>query len=157
MGLVPGLRRSPGVGNGNPLQYSCLGNPMDRGSWWATALGVPKGSATLIPSHIHKHTHIQHTHLPVHTPRTQPHTHCIKHHNPPTPSIHTPHCTRAHAHTHTHTHGKTAQGGKSVWEIMRPKATGGGAGGETRVVTSYDYIMCITTLSDSCSRSPVRK
>ena len=33
---IPGLGRSPGEGNGNPLQYSCLGNPMDRGAWWAT-------------------------------------------------------------------------------------------------------------------------
>ena len=34
-GLIPGLGRSPGEGNGNPLQYSCLGNPMDRGAWQA--------------------------------------------------------------------------------------------------------------------------
>ena len=34
-GSVPGLGRSPGEGNGNPLQYSCLGNPMDGGAWWA--------------------------------------------------------------------------------------------------------------------------
>ena len=34
-GLIPGLRRSPGRGNGNPLQYSCLENPMERGAWWA--------------------------------------------------------------------------------------------------------------------------
>ena len=34
-GLIPGLGRSPGEGNGNPLQYSCLENPMDRGAWWA--------------------------------------------------------------------------------------------------------------------------
>ena len=33
---VPGLERSPGGGNGNPLQYSCLGNSLDRGAWWAT-------------------------------------------------------------------------------------------------------------------------
>ena len=36
IGLVPGSGRSPGEGNGNPLQYSCLENPMDRGAWWAT-------------------------------------------------------------------------------------------------------------------------
>ena len=36
VGLIPGLGRSPGEGNGNPLQYSCLENPMDRGVWWAT-------------------------------------------------------------------------------------------------------------------------
>ena len=35
-GLIPRLERSPGEGNGNPLQYSCLGNPMDRGAWRAT-------------------------------------------------------------------------------------------------------------------------
>ena len=35
-GLIPGSGRSPGEGNGNPLQYSCLENPMDRGAWWAT-------------------------------------------------------------------------------------------------------------------------
>ena len=34
VGLIPGLGRSPGEGNGNPLQYSCLENPMDRGAWW---------------------------------------------------------------------------------------------------------------------------
>ena len=36
VGSIPGSGRSPGEGNGNPLQYSCLGNPMDRGTWWAT-------------------------------------------------------------------------------------------------------------------------
>ena len=35
-GSIPGSRRSPGEGNGNSLQYSCLGNPIDRGAWWAT-------------------------------------------------------------------------------------------------------------------------
>ena len=39
---IPGLRRSPGEGNGNPLQYSCLENSMDRGAWWATVHGVTK-------------------------------------------------------------------------------------------------------------------
>ena len=38
-GLIPGSGRSPGEGNGNPLQYSCLGNPMDGGAWWATVQG----------------------------------------------------------------------------------------------------------------------
>ena len=42
LGLIPGLRRSPGEGNGNPLQYSCLGNPMDRGAWRAGLDGVAK-------------------------------------------------------------------------------------------------------------------
>ena len=39
VGLIPGLGRSPGEGNGNPLQYSCLENPMDRGAWQATVHG----------------------------------------------------------------------------------------------------------------------
>ena len=39
---VPGLGRSPGGRNGNPLKYSCLGNPMDRGAWWATVHRVAK-------------------------------------------------------------------------------------------------------------------
>ena len=43
---ILGLGRSPGEGNGNPLQYSCLGNPMDRGAWWATVHGVTKESDT---------------------------------------------------------------------------------------------------------------
>ena len=41
-GLIPGLGRSPGEGNGNPLQYSCLENPTDGGAWWATVHGVTK-------------------------------------------------------------------------------------------------------------------
>ena len=40
LGSIPGSGRSPGEGNGNPLQYSCLENPMDRGAWWATVHGV---------------------------------------------------------------------------------------------------------------------
>ena len=40
--LILGSGRSPGEGNGNPLQYSCLGNPMDRGAWQATVHGVTK-------------------------------------------------------------------------------------------------------------------
>ena len=39
-GLIPGLDRSPGGGHGNPFQYSCLENPMDRGAWWVTVCGV---------------------------------------------------------------------------------------------------------------------
>ena len=40
LGSISGLGRSPGGGNGNPLQYSCLKNPMDREAWWATVHGV---------------------------------------------------------------------------------------------------------------------
>ena len=43
-GLIPGSGRFPGEGNGNPFQYSCLGNPVDRGPWWATVYGVAKKS-----------------------------------------------------------------------------------------------------------------
>ena len=42
LGSIPGLGRSPGEGNGNPLQYSCLENPMDGGAWLATVHGVTK-------------------------------------------------------------------------------------------------------------------
>ena len=42
MGLILGSGRSPGEANNNPLQYSCLGNPMDGGAWWATVHGVTK-------------------------------------------------------------------------------------------------------------------
>ena len=64
-GLIPGSGRSPGGGNGNPLQYSCLGNPMDRGAgacgaWRATVHRVTK-SQTQLSTHTHAHTHT-HTH-----------------------------------------------------------------------------------------------
>ena len=42
LGSIPGLGRSPGEGNGYPVQYSCLENSMDRGAWWATVHGVAK-------------------------------------------------------------------------------------------------------------------
>ena len=47
LGSIPGLGRSPGEGNGNPLQYSCLENPMDGGAWWATVHGVAKSRTQL--------------------------------------------------------------------------------------------------------------
>ena len=46
-GLIPGSGRSPGEGNGNPLQYSCLENSMDEGAWWATVHGVTKSRTRL--------------------------------------------------------------------------------------------------------------
>ena len=46
MGLTPALGRSPGGGHGNPLQYSCLENSMDRGAWWAAVPGGRKKSDT---------------------------------------------------------------------------------------------------------------
>ena len=45
-GSMPGSGRSLGEGNGNPLQYSCLGYPIDRGAWWATVYGVAEESDT---------------------------------------------------------------------------------------------------------------
>ena len=42
VGSIPGSGRSPGEGNGNPPQYSCLEKPMDRGAWWATIYGIPR-------------------------------------------------------------------------------------------------------------------
>ena len=47
LGLIPGLGRSPGEGNGNPLLYFCLGNPTDRGAWWPTVHGVAKSQTRL--------------------------------------------------------------------------------------------------------------
>ena len=53
LGLIPGLGRSPGEGNGNPLQYSCLENSMDRGDWRAIAHGLTKSQTQ--PSDFHFH------------------------------------------------------------------------------------------------------
>ena len=47
LGSIPGLGRSPGEGNDNPLQYSCLENPMDGGTWWATVHRVSKSRTQL--------------------------------------------------------------------------------------------------------------
>ena len=47
LGSAPGLERSPGEGNDDPLQYSCLENPMDRGAWWAAVHGVEKSLTRL--------------------------------------------------------------------------------------------------------------
>ena len=66
---VPGSRRSPGKENDNPVQYSCLGNPMDRGAWQATVLGVTENQTCLIngvctcahppPQHTHTCVYMQ--------------------------------------------------------------------------------------------------
>ena len=50
---IPGLGRSPGEGNGNPLQYSCLENSMDRGAWWATVHGVAKSRIRVTDQQFH--------------------------------------------------------------------------------------------------------
>ena len=46
-GSIPGSERSPGIGSGNPLQYSCLGNSMGRGAWWATVHDIAKSQIQL--------------------------------------------------------------------------------------------------------------
>ena len=53
-GSIPVSGRFPGKGNGNPLQYSYLGNPMDSGAWWATAHGITKSQD--MAEHAHTHT-----------------------------------------------------------------------------------------------------
>ena len=53
---IPGSGRSPGGGNGTPLQYSCLENPMDGGAWWATVCRIAN-SWTQLSTHTHTHTH----------------------------------------------------------------------------------------------------
>ena len=69
--LIPGSGRSPGVGNSNPLQYSCLEDSMDRGVWQATVYGFAKngtqpsmhvGTRTRTHTHTHAHTHTHFTH-----------------------------------------------------------------------------------------------
>ena len=62
MGLIPGLGRSLGEGNGNPLQYSCLGNPTDRAACQATVQGIAESDTT------------EHTHM--HTPKCSPMKFC---------------------------------------------------------------------------------
>ena len=57
LGLILGLGRSPGKGNGSPLQYSCLENPMDRQAWQATVYEVTKSQTQLSNTHTHTHTH----------------------------------------------------------------------------------------------------
>ena len=58
---IPGLGRSPGEGNGNPLQYSCLENPMDRGAWQATVRGVSMSQTQLSDFHFHVQFLLSHT------------------------------------------------------------------------------------------------
>ena len=59
VGLIPGLGRYPGGGNGKPLKYSCLQNPMDRGAWQATAHAVAKSRTRLSDCHCHCQCHLR--------------------------------------------------------------------------------------------------
>ena len=53
VGLIPGLAKAPGEGNGSPLQYSCLGNPMDRGGWWLQFMGSQRVRHDWALTHTH--------------------------------------------------------------------------------------------------------
>ena len=53
LGLIPGLGKCPGEENGNPLQYSYQGNPMDRGAWWATVHGFTRARHNLVTKQQH--------------------------------------------------------------------------------------------------------
>ena len=57
-GLISESGRSPGEGNGNPLQYSCLENPMDRGAWWPTVHGVAKDKTERLTSSLSSHSYL---------------------------------------------------------------------------------------------------
>ena len=59
MGSISGSGRSPRGGNANPLQYSCLENPMDRGTWWAKSMGSQRVGHDLATEHAYTHTLIQ--------------------------------------------------------------------------------------------------
>ena len=57
VGSIPVLGRSPGVGNGKPLQCSCLGNPIDRRAWWAVSMGSKRVRHSWATEHAHTHIH----------------------------------------------------------------------------------------------------
>ena len=94
---IPGLGRSPGGGHGNPLQYFCLENPMDRGVWRATIHMVPKSQAGLKWLSTHCQTAVD---------PFMPHCLCAASSpgNSLSPATHRP---RAHTHTPMHTHIRT--------------------------------------------------
>ena len=59
--LIFGLRRSPGGGNGNSLQYSCVGDSMDKGAWWTSVCGIAKGSDMTKQQHLYAYlSHLCH-------------------------------------------------------------------------------------------------
>ena len=116
MGWIPGLGRSLGGENGNPLQYSSLVNPMDKGAWWAMAHGVTKSQTQLSTcARTHTHTHVcSHTYTCVHTEThvcTHAHAHmcaymrvCAHTYTCACTQGHTYTRVRAHMCVHTHTH-----------------------------------------------------
>ena len=66
-GLIPGLGRSSGEGEGYPLQYSCLENPMDGGAWWATVHGVVKSQTRLRDFTFTLHSHVLEKEMATHS------------------------------------------------------------------------------------------
>ena len=62
-GSIPGLGRSSEGGHGNPLQHSCLENPMDIEAWRVTVHGITESDKTKVTWHTHTHTHTTHTHV----------------------------------------------------------------------------------------------
>ena len=74
---IPGTRRSPGEGTGNPLQYSCLKNPMDRGALWATVQGVAKSQTRQST-----YTHTPHTEMTENSMPAKGLSICNLHHRP---------------------------------------------------------------------------
>ena len=64
MGSIPGSERSPGGGHGNPLHYSVLENPIDRGAWWATVHRIAKNQTQLKQLSMHAHHHYYSIYLP---------------------------------------------------------------------------------------------
>ena len=107
-GSILRSRRSPGEGNGNPLQYSCLGNRMERGAWLAAVHGVAERWDTTARAHTHTRTH---THTRVHTHTSaRAHTHadtCAQTHARAHTHAHTHTRARAHTHWRAHTHTQT--------------------------------------------------
>ena len=87
-GFDPCVRKIPGKGNGIPLQYSCLGNPMDSGAWWTLIPGVTKSPPLSTES-------LNHHHIPSLAPPTHPAPH--SHSALPTPSCHRQQATAWHA------------------------------------------------------------
>ena len=63
LSLIPESGRVPGEGNGNPLEYSCLKNSIDRGAWWPTVHGVTKSCVQLFVSHTRVNNSLLHIHI----------------------------------------------------------------------------------------------
>ena len=98
MGSIPGSGRSPGVGNGNPNQYSCLENPRDRGAWLATVHGVAKSLTQLKQLSMHQFSSVTQSCLTLWNPM-----------NCSTPGIPVHHQLPGFTETHVHWVGDAIQ------------------------------------------------